>query len=243
MTELYIVYGDQRIPYAIRVQPERKARRVAIHVEPDGRVIVDVPPDTIMPQIKAAVAARARWIHTHVSEARTRLAHVLPRDYVSGESLLYLGRRYRLKVSIDDVDVVSVRLKGGYIEVRIAAWNGPAIKAALLDWYLERARVVFHSRMEQMITGLRWVRKVPSIRLKTMKVQWGSCSPSGRMTLNPLLVRAPWECIDYVLLHELCHLREHNHSKRFFRLLNAHMPGWRETKEKLDRLAEVVLNV
>lgn len=243
MTELCVVYGDQRIPYAVRVQPERKARRVAIHVEPDGRVIVDVPPEASPTQIKTAVAARARWIHKHVSEARARLAHVLPREYVSGESLLYLGRRYRLKVSIDDVDIVAVRLKGGYIEVRIAAWNGAAIKAALLEWYLARARAVFVSRLEQMAANLRWVRQVPPIRLQTMKVQWGSCSPAGRLTLNPLLVRAPWQCIDYVLLHELCHLKEHNHSKRFFRLLDAHMPGWRDTKEKLDKLAEVVLNV
>lgn len=243
MTEFSIAYGDQRISYAVRVQPERKARRVAIHVEPDGRVIVDVPPDTSPTHVKAAVAERARWIHKHVSEARQRLAHVLPREYVSGESLLYLGRRYRLKVSIVAVEVVAVRLKGGFIEVRIAAWNGAAVKAALLGWYMERARAVFISRLAKRTDGLRWVRQVPSVRLKNMKVQWGSCSPAGRLTLNPLLVRAPWECIDYVLLHELCHLKEHNHSKRFFRLLEAHMPGWRATKEKLDSLAEVVLNV
>jgi predicted metal-dependent hydrolase len=61
--------------------------------------------------------------------------------------------------------------------------------------------------------------------------------------VNPHLVKASRECVDYVLLHELCHLREHNHGKRFFRILDAHMPGWRATKEKLDNLAEVVLNI
>lgn len=243
MSEFCIVYGNQRIPYAVRTQPKRAIRRVAIHVEADGRVIVDVPPETPSAQIKTAVAKRSRWINQRVSEARLRLAQVLPREYVSGEALLYLGRRYRLKVSIADVEGVSVRLKGGFIEVQIAVWNGAAIKTALLGWYLERARKVFLSRLEQMTGGLHWVRQVPPIRLKTMKVQWGSCSPAGRMTLNPLLVRAPWECIDYVLLHELCHLKEHNHGKRFFRMLDAHMPGWRATKEKLDNLAEVVLNI
>lgn len=243
MTAHSIVYGDQRISYAVRVQPERKVRRVAIHVEPDGRVIVDVPPEATPAQIKAAVAVRVRWIHKQVSEARQRLANVLPREYVSGESLLYLGRRYRLRVSIVDVEIVAVRLKGSFIEVRIAEWNGDAIKAALLGWYRQRARTVFLSRLEQMAASLNWVSQAPPIRLQAMRVQWGSCSPSGRLTLNPLLVRAPWECIDYVLLHELCHLKEHNHSKRFFRMLDAHMPSWRTTKEKLDNLAEVVLNV
>lgn len=243
MAESSIAYGDQRIPYVVRVQPERKAHRVAIHVEPDGRVIVDAPPDATQAQIKTAVAARVRWIHKRVSEARQRLTHVLPREYVSGESLLYLGRRYRLRVTIADIDIVSVRQKGSFIEVGIAKWDGNAVKAALLDWYRERAREVFCSRLEQMAAGLRWVNQTPPMRLQSMKVQWGSCSPSGRLTLHPLLVRASWECIDYVLLHELCHLKEHNHSKRFFRMLDTHMPNWRATKEKLDNLAEVILNV
>lgn len=243
MTEFSIAYGDQRIPYLVRIQPERKIHRVAIHVEPDGRVIVDAPTQATPSKIKTAVAARARWINKQVNEARQRMANVLPRDYVSGESLLYLGRRYRLRVSIEEVDAVAVRLKGSFIEVRIAEWNGETIKAALLGWYRERAKAVFLSRLEPMVASLRWLGQVPPIRLQAMKVQWGSCSPSGRLTLNPLLVRAPWECIDYVLLHELCHLKEHNHSKRFFRMLDAHMPSWRTTKVKLDNLAEVVLNV
>lgn len=243
MTEASIAYGDQRITYAIRVQPERKVRRVAIHVEPTGRVVVDVPPDVGATEIKAAVAERVRWIHKQVSAARARLAHVLPREYVSGESLLYLGRRYRLRVAIAEVDAVAVRLKGSFIEVRISAWDGEAIKAALLDWYRQRARAVFLTRLTQLAGSLRWLRHVPPIRLLPMKVQWGSCSPAGRLTLNPLLVRAPWECIDYVLLHELCHLKEHNHSPRFYRLLDGHMPEWRKTKIKLDNLAAVIFNV
>lgn len=73
-----------------------------------------------------------------------------------------------------------------------------------------------------------------------MTVQWGSCSPSGRITLNPLLVKTPRECIDYVLLHELCHLLHHNHSPRFYRALDRHMPNWRAVKERLDEMAEDV---
>lgn len=76
------------------------------------------------------------------------------------------------------------------------------------------------------------------MRLQLMTVQWGSCSPSGRITLNPLLVKAPRECIDYVLLHELCHLLHHNHSPKFYRTLDRHMPNWRAVKEKLDNMAE-----
>ena len=77
--------------------------------------------------------------------------------------------------------------------------------------------------------------------MQDMKVQWGSCSPAGRITLNPHLVKAPRECIDYVLLHELCHLRHHNHSTRFYKALDANMPHWRAVKQRLDAMAEQLL--
>ena len=75
-----------------------------------------------------------------------------------------------------------------------------------------------------------------------MKVQWGSCSPAGRLTLNPHLVKASRQCIDYVLLHELCHLKEHNHSARFYDTIQRHLPQWRRIKEQLDGLSEVILS-
>ena len=74
-----------------------------------------------------------------------------------------------------------------------------------------------------------------------MKRYWGSCSPRGSITLNPALIKAPVHCVEYVLLHELCHLSEHNHSPRFYGLLDRHMPGWREAKEELDGLSEMLL--
>ncbi len=75
-----------------------------------------------------------------------------------------------------------------------------------------------------------------------MKKQWGSCSTRGSLMLNPHLVKAPKECIDYVILHELCHIAEHNHSDRFWRLLTQVMPHWKEVKAKLDEMAELYLN-
>jgi len=101
---------------------------------------------------------------------------------------------------------------------------------------------VFGTRLEAIGGSLRWVRTAPTLRLQTMKVQWGSCSPAGRLTLNPHLVKAPRECIDYVLLHELCHLKEHNHARRFYQLLDMHMPRWQQRKARLDSMAEILLN-
>ena len=236
-------YGEELIRYAVRHQPGRKSGRIAIHVEPNGRVLVDAPESASDFQIRAAVNARARWIHGHVTSIRLRLAHVLPREYVSGESLLYLGRRYRLKVIAAPNRTRNVRLRGTYIEVVIGKRSPSLVRAALTDWYRGRAKAVLSAQLEKLTASLRWVRTPPPVRFQTMKVQWGSCSPAGRLTLNPQLVKAPRECIDYVLLHELCHLREHNHGKRFYRLLDMHMPRWEQRKARLDNLAEDLLNI
>ncbi|GAB2468422.1 SprT family zinc-dependent metalloprotease [Comamonas humi] len=235
-----IAYGDEVIAFSLRRQPSRTVTRVAIHVEPDGRVLVDAPDIAPLTDVLAAVKKRARWISQHVDAAKSRLAHVLPREYVSGESLHYLGRRYRLKVIIDAKDKTETRMRGAFITVMTPDYIPATIKAALDAWYRQRAREVFADRLDSIAASLRWVKQPPPTRLQFMTVQWGSCSPSGRITLNPLLVKAPRECIDYVLLHELCHLLHHNHSPKFYRTLDRHMPNWRAVKEKLDNMVEEI---
>jgi hypothetical protein len=82
----------------------------------------------------------------------------------------------------------------------------------------------------------------PDWRIVRMQKQWGSCSPAGVILLNPHLVKAPRACVDYVICHELCHLQEHNHSPRYYRLLGQIMPGWEAVKIRLDGMAETLLN-
>lgn len=235
-------YGEHDLPYEVRVQTHRTQRRIAIHVEPDGRVMVDAPGNTSAPLIHQAVKARARWIYLHVAAAKERLHHVLARDYVSGESLLYLGRRYRLKVTLAEGQPMAVAMRGAFIEVTVPTPDPLGVRAGLQAWYRQRARSVMTERVQHMAESLQWVKGEPALRLLTMRSQWGSCSPAGRLTLNPHLVKAPRQCIDYVVLHELCHLREHNHSARFYALLDQHLPDWRRIKARLDGLADFLLN-
>lgn len=112
----------------------------------------------------------------------------------------------------------------------------------LSHWYADKARDVFDRRLEFILEKTLWIKEKPQIHLKTMRTQWGSCSPGGQLTLNPHLVKAPRECIDYVLLHELCHIAEHNHSEKFYRLMRQVMPGWEVVKKKLDGRAAAILN-
>jgi predicted metal-dependent hydrolase len=236
-----IHYGEYILPYEVRVQARRTIRRVAIHVEPDGRVLVDAPEAATQQEIYLAVKAKTRWIYEHVSAAKERLRYVLPREYVSGEALYYLGRRYRLKVSlVANAPIVSC-LKGAYIEVSVPNASPELVRLGLKAWYRQRAREVFNARSIVISSNLAWAKKQPLIRIRSMRSQWGSCSPSGLLTLNPHLVKASRECVDYVLLHELCHLREHNHSRRFYALLDQHMPGWSKIKLRLDKMADLFL--
>lgn len=234
------VYGDEVISFSLRRQLSRTVTRVAIHVEPDARVLVDAPDTAPLADVLTAVKKRARWISQHVGAARARLANVLPREYVSGESLHYLGRRYLLKVIVNAEAAVEARMRGAFITVTVPEHAPRTIKSSLDAWYRQRARELFADRLAFMATPLRWVKQLPPMRLQFMTVQWGSCSPAGRITLNPLLVKAPRECIDYVLLHELCHLLHHNHSPKFYRTLDRHMPNWRAVKARLDNMAEEI---
>jgi predicted metal-dependent hydrolase len=215
---------------------------VAIHVHPDGSVQVDAPAQASLAEIKQAVGKRSRWLSTHLDHIKAQKFHVLPREYVSGESHFYLGRRYLLKVRLDKLAEPSVKLRCGQLQITTTKRDQEMIKSLLWQWYRVHAKNQFDRRLGMLCQNLSWVKNKPVWKLLTMKKQWGSCSPKGVLCLNPHLVKAPSECIDYVLLHELCHLKSHNHSPAFYRQLRQAMPAWESVKARLDGMAELLLN-
>ena len=241
MVKKSFVYGDEKFEYDICFT-SRRLKEVAIHIRPDGSVQVNAPENRSMDEIHAAVLKRANWIKRHLSEVHKLRQNVLPRSYVSGESFFYLGRRYQLKVDCGAKKEDSVKLFRGYLHVEGLNKDPSVIKKKIDKWYCERARKIFQRRVEALFSTVTWIESIPSLRLLKMKKQWGSCSPQGKILLNSHLVKAPRECVDYVILHELCHLQEHNHSPRFYRLLDKVMPEWRLVKAKLDSMAEILLN-
>lgn len=239
MPRTSFTYGNERIEYEVVFVSIRR-NAVAIHVHPDGSVQVDAPEGENLRTIHDAVLKRARWIKRHVDESLRQRADVLPRSYESGESLFYLGRRYQLKVSREQE--ATVRLMRGQIRVGTPVPNPATVKQQLASWYRNRAVEVFARRMNDIAERVVWLKQLPEWRLVRMQKQWGSCSPAGAILLNPHLVKAPRECVDYVICHELCHLKEHNHSTRYYRLLRQLIPGWEKVKAKLDGMAYLLLN-
>ena len=241
MTKGSFTYGDEQFDYEICYIPDRR-EKVAIHVHPDASIQVDAPEGESLERIQRAVLKRARWIKNHVEQARYQREHVLPRIYVSGESHFYLGRRYQLKLLKENGGGAIVKLFRGRICVETDRRDPEIVKKHLSGWYRQRASEVFTRRLEAIVDQIPWLKEVPQLRMLKMRKQWGSCSPKGAVYLNPHLVKAPRDCVDYVITHELCHLREHNHSPRYYRLLRQIMPGWESVKAKLDGMAELLLN-
>jgi predicted metal-dependent hydrolase len=241
-------YGNDMVHYDVirkSVSSKTAARKVVIKVHPDQRVVATAPEDASDESIHQAVLKRARWIWRNIEEFAKQKEYVLPKRYVSGEAQFYLGRRYVLKVSVDTEQAPSVKLSRGKLNVTLCKDSDDRlvnVKPLIDKWYQQKAKAIFDERLNKMLTKATWVKGMPSFKVMAMKKQWGSCSTAGNLMLNPHLVKAPKECIDYVILHELCHIAEHNHGERFWRLLTQVMPNWKEVKTKLDDMAELYLN-
>lgn len=154
------------------------------------------------------------------------------RQFVSGESHLYLGRQYRLKVTHGDT--AGVKLARGQLLVSLPSDPDPdRVKAFLNRWYLERARTVFTRVLDASLLNFKDL-ECPRLIVRAMHSRWGSLSRAGSMTLNVNLVRAPRPCIEYVVIHELCHTTHRDHDTRFFKLLGQLMPDWEQRKHRLE---------
>ena len=163
---------------------------------------------------------------------------------VSGEMQFYLGRRYVLKVVEDHHAISNVKMERGKLLMTLQRFHEnkyELTKTLVSSWYHMKAEQIFHQRLAELLPHTTWVEGIPSFRILPMTKQWGSCSTKGNLMLNPHLIKAPKECIDYVILHELCHIAEHNHSDKFWRLLSSVMPNWKEVKSRLDGMAELYL--
>lgn len=223
-------YGGDTIQYEVRFLDTR--RTLTIEVHPDSRVLVRAPLGCAEELIAERVNRRAEWISRKLAEFERYRPRTPARQYLGGESHLYLGRQYRLKLIQSDVSGVKL-MRGQMIVSHAGEANPDKVKALLHRWYLDRARVVFTDVLDSGLARFRWLAP-PRLIVRDMKTRWGSLSAGGSMTLNSRLIQAPRACIEYVVIHELCHTRYRDHDARFFRLLGQMMPGWERRKARLE---------
>ncbi len=210
-----------------------KRKTLGITVKPDGKVIVKAPINTDLALIEEKIRKRISWILRQQNFFRSFGEATPKRRFISGESHLYMGRQYILRVS--DGKKNEVRYKGRYFEVECT--DRKKVKTLMQDWYLARAKIKFPEIAESILSYFENMNVSPKgIYIKQMENRWGSCTRSGKIILNSELIKAPRPCIEYVITHEMCHLLHPNHTKEFFALLSSIMPDWEKWKNKLERV-------
>lgn len=225
-----LTWGTDTIRYEVHYLSSRQT--LAIEVHPNSHVLVRAPVGCPQNLIAERVHKRAGWIIRQLAEFERYRPRTPARQYINGESHLYLGRQYRLKLVSGDT--AGVKLTRGQLLVMLAGEPVPErVKALLHRWYLDHARAVFVEVLDASMRHVKGVER-PRLIVRAMQTRWGSLSRAGTMTLNVNLVRAPRPCIEYVVTHELCHTRHRDHDARFFKLLGQVMPDWEQRKRRLE---------
>ena len=228
-----MLYGETRIDYQV-VRRARKTLEIA--VEPDASVVIAAPEDASLEAIEAKLRKRAAWVTRQQRFFAQFLPRVPPRQFLPGETHLYLGRQYRLKV-VPHVQQ-AVKMMRGYFIVQTHRPLSPDVTQELLEaWYRERAHIKFAERIEINLTRFADAEshRPKGLTVRHLKQRWGSMSPGSRLMLNRRLIEAPIDAIDYVITHELCHVAEPNHGAAFYELLQRVMPDWEHRKIRLEK--------
>ncbi len=232
MNELGVVkYGDREIAYVVEFC---RRKTLEISVMPDSAVQIRAPQGASLDAIAQKVQKKASWI-IEKQDWFSKFPKVPPpKQYLGGETHLYMGRRYRLK--IEKGKERSVKIDGGFIRIVSVDVRPATVKKILDEWLRERAKMQFDNVFQACAARFSSPIGLVRLQIRDMKTRWGSLSKGGILTLNIRLIAAPKECIEYVVVHELCHLRCPNHDKKFYRLLETRLPDWVKRKQKLENL-------
>jgi len=224
-----IKYGERVIEYSI-LYSDRKTLTIIVH--PDCSVLVRSPKEASENSIEERVKKKSKWIAKHLDYFTNFKPKVIQRQFVSGETHLYLGREYRLKIVVDPKEKVVATREN--IVVYTKQNDANRIRHLVEFWYFENARECFSKSLANCFEKFeKFGFKKPALKIRRMKTRWGSYSTKGTVTLNLELIKTPMECIDYVVTHELCHILQKNHGKAFYKLLSKMMPEWEKHKKKL----------
>lgn len=227
-----INYGTKELFFELK-QSERKS--LSIEVYPDNSIKVLAPIKSNLAEIKKVVLKKSRWIIKQQNYFEQFLPKTPEREYVSGETHYYLGKGYLLKIRPGTKN--SVKLKGGCFNVTYHGENSQEIaKNLLAKWYYQHAEKKFYGLADVVFKKFKEFEiEQPNLEIRRMAKRWGSCQKNGKIIINPEIIKAPTKCIEYVIIHEMCHLVQFNHNKKFYSLLSQKMPNWEKWKNRLEQ--------
>lgn len=229
MSKKVFVYGERKYEYTLTAQ---KRKTLALEVHPDASLTLKCPYEADEDRINIFLRKKWLWMHRQMAFFGKYRKNNYKKEYVSGESFLYLGRQYQLVVRKAEASRVTMQSGKLVVYTSGSVRDGKKNEKLLRDWYKKKSLLVFQDRMRRLalLFGLDYV---PRVNIKKMDKRWGSYV-RGTIVLNPRLIYAHGDCIDYVIAHELCHFKHKKHDKDFYKLLSKKVPGWEKVKEKLE---------
>ena len=231
----HITYGNRKIKFNIK--RGRRKKTVALQIQPDSTVVVLSPYFLDKTKITKIVEKRVRWIIQKQEKIKRLNAEMPKKEFVSGESFPYLGREYRLKVikSTDDKCCPCKLISGRfYVEINNKCSGKAASKIAkekMVEWYMGRAKEKISERVQKYAGPIGIIPQ--KIIIRHQEKRWGSCSHSGVLRFNWKVIMAPISVLDYVIVHELCHLVIKDHSDKFWNKLSSIVPDYRKKRQWL----------
>lgn len=225
----FVEFGSRKIEFTVKYTARKT---FGIKVSPDKTVHVSVPLETSMEEIEKWVVKKATWIFKQQHYFNTLELYDINYEIKSGYSVFYLGRQYKIIIEISKKEEVSY-LGNQFLILVKKKENAPVIFG---KWLKERAIQKISEIALPLMKKFEKNNKVPSkIHFQEMPTRWGSCTVKNKLIFNPRLIHVPRRCIEYVIMHELCHLIHKHHNKDFFDFLTLKMPDWENRKQKLDQ--------
>lgn len=199
----------------------------------NGKVIVKAPNNISENRIKDFINSKEEWINKKLKEFEKK--SFKEKSYVSGEVFKVLGNDYILNIEYGDFEKASVNLDNGYINICVSEnCETENIKELIEKMYYKIALMIVDKSVNMWKNILKIAPDV--VVIKKLKTAWGKCNSKRKITINPDLMKYDQRVIDYVVLHEFCHLRYMNHSKDFWNMVGKFMPDYKDLKKELKNV-------
>ncbi|MDM8535947.1 SprT family zinc-dependent metalloprotease [Desulfobacterales bacterium HSG17] len=230
-----LTIGKRTIPYTIRENP--RTRRITIHVTPETMEVV-TPPDTATSIIENFLNRKKQWVFNKIrnmEESVKKQSMQQPQIFMTGAKIPYRGRMMKIHVFVEKVRDISISYKNGfYITIPDLLKNSDnAVKYRLRNWMIKQVEKDCKAFVRYYSKKLDLVPK--GILVKKQKNLWGSCTKQGIIHINRQLAFAPKQILEYVVVHEICHLKHRNHTDEFWKLLGTVFPDWQYCKKQLKK--------
>ena len=224
------IYGQYCFQYTF-IPQERKT--LSLTVQPDMKIILRAPAEADQDRIDIFLKRKWLWLNKQLNFFKKYQKTIYKKEYISGESFLYLGRQYKLVVKNNSKDSASLAKGVFHLNTTKRVNNRQRNKSTLDAWYSQKIETKFNQRYQEVLSKFNY-NFIPKLVVRKMKKRWGSFLKNKQIILNPILIQASTDCIDYVITHELCHMKYKKHNQQFYSFLNSKYQSWEKIKEKLE---------